>query len=96
MSLVTTVTRFKAKEGCEDQLVEALRSFDNSNSVSWQILSLEANEIVSIHTYDIIEERADDIVTGLGWLDSVTPLLEFYGESRTQAFSGIVLHSNEN
>ena len=96
MSLVTTVTRFKAKEGCEDQLVEALRSFDNSNSVSWQILSLEANEIVSIHTYDTIEERADDIVTGLDWLDSVTPLLEFYGESRTQAFSGIVLDGNEN
>ena len=96
MSLVTTVTRFKAKEGCEDQLVEALRSFDNSNSVSWQILSLEANEIVSIHTYDTIEERADDIVTGLDWLDSVTPLLEFYGESSTQAFSGIVLDGNEN
>ena len=96
MSLVTTVTRFKAKEGCEDQLVEALRSFDNSNSVSWQILSLEVNEIVSIHTYDTIEERADDIVTGLDWLDGITPLLEFYGESRTQAFSGIVLHSNEN
>ena len=96
MSLVTTVTRFKAKDGCEDQLVEALLSFDNSNSVSWQILSLQANEIVSIHTYDTIEERADDIVTGLDWLDSVTPLLEFYGESRTQAFSGIVLHGNEN
>ena len=96
MSLVTTVTRFKAKKGCEDQLVEALRSFDNSNSVSWQILSLQANEIVSIHTYDTIEERADDIVTGLDWLDSITPLLEFYGESRTQAFSGIVLHSSEN
>ena len=96
MSLVTTVTRFKAKEGCEDQLVEALRSFDNSNSVSWQILSLEANEILSIHTYNTIEERADDIVTGLDWLDSITPLIEFYGESRTQAFSGIVLHSSGN
>ena len=96
MSLVTTVTRFKVKEGCEDQLVEALRSFDNSNSVSWQIVSLEANEIVSIHTYDTIEERADDVVVGLDWLDSVTPLLELYGDSRTQAFSGIVLHSSEN
>jgi len=96
MSLVTTVTRFKAKEGCEDQLVEALRSFDNSNSHSWQILSLEANEIVSIHTYDTIKERADDIVKGLNWLNSVTPLLELYGESRTQAFSGIVLHSSGN
>ena len=35
MSLVTTVTRFKAKEGSEDQLLEALRSFDNFNSFSW-------------------------------------------------------------
>ena len=96
LRLVTTVTRFKAKIGCVDQLVDALRTFDNSNSVSWQILALDENELVSIHTYDTIEDRVDDIVNGLEWLDSVTPLLETYGESRTQAFSGIVLHSDKS
>ena len=95
MTLVTTVTRFKAKTGCLDQLVDALRAFDNSNSISWQVLALDNNELVSIHTYDSIEERVDDIVDGLDWLDGVTPLLELYGESRTQAFSGIVLHSDK-
>ena len=96
MPLVTTVTRFKAKTGCVDELVDALRGFDNVNSVSWQILALEENEVVSINTYDTIEERSNDVVDGLTWLDSVTPLLELYVESRTQAFSGIVLHSNQD
>ena len=95
MPLVTTATRFKAKTCCVDELVDALRSFDNVNSVSWQILALEENEVVSINTYDTIEERSNDVVDGLTWLDSVTPLLELYGESRTQAFLGIVLHSKE-
>ena len=40
--LVTTVTKFKAKKGSENQLIEALRSFDNSSSKSWQVLSLGA------------------------------------------------------
>ena len=26
--LVTTVTKFKAKQGCENHLIEALRNFD--------------------------------------------------------------------
>ena len=91
MPLLKIVTRFKAKSGCVDQLYDALRSFDNSNSVFLQILALAGNELVSIHAYDTIEERADDILAGLNWLDSETPLLEAYGENRTQAFSGIVL-----
>ena len=95
MPLVTTVTRFKAKTGCVDELVDALRGFDNVNSVSWQILALEENKVVSVNSYATVEERSDDVVDKLTWLDSVTPLLELYGESRTQAFSGIVLHSNE-
>ena len=33
--LVTTVTKFKAKQ--ENHLIEALRNFDNSSSKSWQI-----------------------------------------------------------
>ena len=34
MPLVTTVTRVKAKTGCVDELVDALRGSDNVNSVS--------------------------------------------------------------
>ena len=96
MTLVTTITRFKAKHGSENQLIDALRNFDNSKSVSWQILSIGENEYAAVNTYESIEERSMDVVSGLDWLDSITQVLELYEDgSRTQAFSGIVLHQNE-
>ena len=96
MTLVTTITKFKAKHGSENQLIDALRKFDNSKSVSWQILSIGENEYVALNTYESIEERSMDVVSGLDWLESITQILELYEDgSRTQAFSGIVLHQNE-
>ena len=96
MTLVTTITKFKAKHGSENQLIDALRNFDNSKSVSWQILSIGENEYAAVNTYESIEERSMDVVSGLDLLDSITQVLEFYEDgSRTQAFSGIVLHQNE-
>ena len=94
--LVTTVTKFKAKHGCENHLIGALRNFDNSSSKSWQILSLGDNEYAAINIYESIENRTEDVVLGLDWLDSITPLIELYDNgSRTEAFSGIVLHESE-
>ena len=94
--LVTTVTKFKAKKGSENQLIEALKSFDNSSSKTWQILSLGDNEYAAINTYESIENRTEDVTTGLDWLDSITPLIDLYENgSRTEAFSGIVLYENE-
>ena len=52
--LVTTITKFKAKQGLESQLIEALRSFDNSSFKYWQILSLRENENAAINTYESI------------------------------------------
>ena len=94
--LVTTITKFKAKQGCENQLINELKSFDNSNSKSWQILNLGDNEYAAINTYKSIENRTEDVATGLDWLDSITPLIDLYKNgSRTEAFSGIVLYENE-
>ena len=96
VELVTTVTKFKAKQGSENQLIEALKSFDNSNSKSWQILSLGDNEYAAINTYESIENRTEDILSGLDWLDNISPLVDLYENgSRTEAFSGIVLYENE-
>ena len=96
MTLVTTITKFKAKQGLDDQLINAFMSFDNSNLISWQILSLGDNEYAALNTYESIENRSMDVVSGLDWLDNITPILELYEDgSRTQAFSGIVLHQNE-
>ena len=33
----------------------------------------------------------EDEVSGLDWLDSVTHMLEYFGESRTDALSGIII-----
>ena len=94
--LVTTVTKFKAKQGSENQLIEALRSFDNSSSKSWQVLSLCDNEYAAINTYESIENRTEDVASGLDWLDSINPLIDLYENgSRTEAFSGIVLYESE-
>ena len=65
--LVTTVTKFKAKKGSENQLIEELRSFDNSSSKSWQIISLGDNEYAAINTYESIENRTEDFAAGLDW-----------------------------
>ena len=75
MTLVTTITKFKAKLGLEDQLIDALRSFDNSNSTSWQILSLGDNEYAAVNTYESIEDRSMDVVSGLDWLDGILSLI---------------------
>ena len=94
--IVTTVTKFKAKKGSESQLIEELRSFDNSSSKSWQIISVGDNEYAAINTYESIENRTEDVEAGLDWLDSITPLIDLYENgSRTEAFSGIVLYENE-
>ena len=94
--LVTTVTKFKSKPGSENKLIEELRSFDNSSSKSWQVLSLGDNEYAAINTYESIDNRTEDIASGLDWLDSITPLIDLYENgSRTEAFSGIVLYENE-
>tara|TARA_B100001057_G_scaffold405231_1_gene418097 strand:- start:81 stop:374 length:294 start_codon:yes stop_codon:yes gene_type:complete len=94
--LVTTVTKFKAKKGSENQLIDELRNFDNSSSKSWQVLSLGDNEYAAINTYQSIENRTEDVVSGLDWLDGITPFIDLYENgSRTEAFSGIVLYENE-
>ena len=92
----TTVTKFKAKQGSENQLINELRSFDNSSSKSWQVLSLGDNEYAAINTYESIDNRTKDVASGLDWLDGITPLIDLYENgSRTEAFSGIVLYENE-
>jgi len=93
---VTTITKFKAKHGSENELIEELRNFDNSNSKSWQILSLGENEYAAVNTYESIDNRTEDVASGLEWLDKITPLIELYDNgSRTEAFSGIVLYESE-
>ena len=92
-TFVTTITKFKSKLGAEAKLIAALKNFDNSNSESWQVISVGENVYAAINTYQSIEDRTEDVVAGMEWSDSISHLLEYFEDgSRTEAFSGIVLH----
>ena len=39
------------------------------------------------------DKTGDDEISGVEWLDSIEHMLEFFGESRTDSCSGLVLAS---
>jgi len=87
---VVSVVKFKVKDGFKHPFLEALKSYDYSNAISSKVLLVGENEVVTISEYASIDAIGDDEVTGLEWLDSVTHMLEYCGESRTQSYSGLV------
>ena len=93
---VVSVVKFKVKDGFENAFLEALKSYDYSKAISSKTLLLGENEIVTISEYTSIDAIGDDEVTGLEWLDSVTHMLEYFGESRTQSYSGLVAFDTRN
>tara|TARA_B100001059_G_scaffold209650_1_gene222744 strand:+ start:401 stop:718 length:318 start_codon:yes stop_codon:yes gene_type:complete len=93
---IVTVVKYKVKDGYEDAFVAAINDYDYSNSNFMRLIALDDNQYVSIMEYDDIEKTGQDEVTGLSWLDQVEHMLEFFGESRTDAYSGIVMSEFSN
>ena len=93
---VVSIVKFKVKDGFEDAFLEALKSYDYSKAIRCKALLLGENEFVTISEYASIDAIGDDEVTGLEWLDSVTHMLEYFGESRTQSYSGLVAFDTRN
>ena len=46
---------------------------------------------MSISEYESIDAIGEDEITCLEWLDNVNHMLECFGESRTQSYSGLVI-----
>ena len=88
---IVTVVKYKLKDGFEDEFIKAINDYDYSNSLSMRLVSIGNNEYLSIMEYDEIDKTGDDEIDGVNWLDTVEHMLEFYGESRTDACSGLVL-----
>ena len=88
---IVTVVKYKLKDGFEDEFIKAINDYDYSNSLSMRLVSIGNNEYLSIMEYDEIDKTGDDEIDGVNWLDTVEHMLEFYGESRTDASSGLVL-----
>ena len=88
---IITVVKYKVKDGFEQDFVDAINAYNYTNSLWMRLISLPDNEYMSIMEYDEIDKTGDDEIDGVNWLDTVEHMLEFYGESRTDACSGLVL-----
>lgn len=88
---VITVVKYKVKDGFEQNFVDAINAYDYSNSISMRLISLPDNEYMSIMEYEEIDKTSADEVSGVNWLDTVEHMLVFFGESRTDSCSGIVV-----
>ena len=96
--VVWTVIKYKPKEGCEDEFVEALKHLGNimKENKPYEFLNdfirLDTGEFVQIARMPSLDALIDGQVNGLTWLDSVDHLLEKYeNDSRTEAFSGFAI-----
>ena len=88
---VITVVKYKVKDGFEQSFIDAINAYDYSNSLSMRMISLSDNEYMSIMEYEEIDKTSADEVSGVNWLDTVEHMLVFFGESRTESCSGIVV-----
>ena len=90
---IITLVRYKLKSGFEDEFIKAINAYNYSNSIFMRLVSIGNNEYISVMEYDEIDKTGDDEISGVDWLDSVEHMLEFFGESRTDARFGFVLAS---
>ena len=88
---VWAVIKYKPKEGCEQEFIQALSRLDMSKVMLNRYIKAYNGEIIQIVQSRNIDEVLEGQVAGLEWLDSVSHLLDYYGESRTDAISGIVI-----
>lgn len=88
---VWAVIKYMPKEGCEDEFIQALKRLDMSHVMSNRYVKAYNGEILQIVQSRSIDEIIEGQHRGLTWLDSVSQLLDYYGESRTDAITGIVI-----
>ena len=88
---IITVVRYKLKPGFEDEFINAINAYNYSNSVLMRLVSIGNDEYLTVMEYGEIDKTGDDEISGVEWLDSVEHMLEFFGKSRTDACSGLVL-----
>mgnify|MGYP001169236922 FL=1 len=88
---VWAVVKYKPKEGCEQEFINTLNRLDMSHVLLNRYVKAYNGEILQIVQSRNIDEVIGGQVAGLEWLDSVSHLLENYGESRTDAISGVTI-----
>ncbi len=90
---VWSIIKFKVKEEHIDEFLEVkIPKLPNENFKSGRLIKIDEREFANIIEYENMEKTLDHQDEGLEWLNSVEHLLEWYGDSRTEASSGIEIH----
>ena len=95
---VWSVVKFKVKPGCEEQFLKA-NNFSHehmSHFISFRALQIDDGLMANIAEYESLDKAFEAQDQGLDWLYSIEHLIDYFDDSRTEAFSGIELYSKEN
>ena len=95
---VWSVVKFKVKSGCEEEFLKAHVFTDEhmSHFLSFRAVQIDDCLVAHIAEYESLDKAFEAQDQGLDWLYSVEHLLEYFEDSRTEAFSGIEIYSKEN
>ena len=88
---VWSIVRYKVKDGFEEEFIKALKGFAPVQTKFRQIIRTDQNRIADLRKYASLDDLLEMQMEGLDWLDEVEHLLELYGDSRTEAFTGFVV-----
>ncbi len=94
MNLISVV-KFKVKPEFEDAFIESWKSTPRSNANFSKLIVLEDSVYVSISELPDISDAVQDEEAGIPWLDTVEHMLVKFGDSRTDAYSGLVVAGYE-
>ena len=95
MKIMSVVT-FKVKDGYQDAFVEAYRQAGSASANFWRLLKIGEDSFVSVNELPQVEDVVEREDVGIPWLDTVEHMLVKFGESRTSAFSGLVIEEYNN
>jgi hypothetical protein len=88
--LIMSVVKFKVRLGCEDEFIEKIcNSSISEKKIQRFVIQTDEREFISI-SKDSLDRKLENEDEALRNLDQLEHLLEFFGDSRTEARSGIV------
>ena len=88
--LVMSVVSFQVKDGCENDFLDTVCASPlNQLKIQRLIIRSDDRYYHSI-SIDSLERKIENEAKGLDYLDKLEPYLDFFGDSRTKASSGVV------
>ena len=87
---VLSAVKYRVKEGCEDEFLDSVMTpSEIPTKIRKTIIQTDEQEFYELGIAGL-EEKIETEDEEVKWLDTVEHLLEFFGDSRTDACSGVV------